>query len=295
VLIVGNQQNSLVAYIFLTPALVLMLLCAVVPLGFVIFYSMHDTFGGNDFIWVGLDWYTDVLFSRDFHLALARTLGFSLIVLAVEIPLGLYIARRLPAKGIVSTIYVTLMAIPLLAPTIAVGHLWKALTLPNAGLIYELITLLGFEFNMNNVVVSWCTLVFMDVWHWTGLVVLLCFAGLRAIPVDHYNAARVDGAGEWAIFRYVELPKLKPVLLIAVLLRFMDSFMIYADAYIINRGGPGVATTFLSQKLVQTATVEFNLGEAGAMSIMYFAIILCVSWALFRLIEPRRLARTSDS
>ena len=121
-------------------------------------------------------------------------------------------------------------------------------------------------------------------------MVLLCFAGLRAIPDDYYRAARIDGACGWAIFRYIQLPKLKLVLLIAVLLRFMDSFMIYTEAYVVSRGGPGVSTTFLSHELVQTATIQFDLGEGGAMSVIYFLIVVSVSWVFFSLIVPKERA-----
>jgi glycerol transport system permease protein len=136
----------------------------------------------------------------------------------------------------------------------------------------------------------------MDAWHWTGLVVLLCYAGLRAIPDDYYRAARIDGASAWAVFRLIQLPKVRTVLLVAVLLRFMDSFIIYTEPYVVARGGPGVSTTFLSRELVQTALVEFNLGEGGAMAVVYFLVVLCVSWAFFTLVvsktslDPKRVA-----
>ena len=106
----------------------------------------------------------------------------------------------------------------------------------------------------------------MDVWHWTSLVVLLAYAGLSAIPDAYYQAARIDGAGRWAIFRHIQLPKLKHVLLIAVLLRFMDSFMIYTEAVVLTGGGPGNATTLLSIDLVKIALGQFDLGPAAAMS-----------------------------
>jgi glycerol transport system permease protein len=107
---------------------------------------------------------------------------------------------------------------------------------------------------------------------------------LRAIPDDYYRAARIDGASRLAVFRYIQLPKLKLVLLIAILLRFMDSFMMYTEAYVVTRGGPGVSTTFLSHELVQTATIQFDLGEGGAMSVIYLLIVLSVSAAFFRVI-----------
>ncbi len=282
------------AYAFLTPALVVMALCGVVPFAFVVFYSMHDTFAGNHFFWVGSAWYQYVFSSRDFFATLARSFGFSAMVLLVEIPLGIYIALRLPAKGLLSNIYIVMMAIPLLTPTLVVGYIWKILTLPHAGLLGAGAGWLGFNYDMNNPLVAWLTLGLMDTWHWTSLVVLLCFAGLRAIPVEYYQAAKIDGASNWAIFRYIQLPKLRLVLLIAVLLRFMDSFIIYIETYVITKGGPGLSTTFLSHDLVQTATIEFELGEGGAMSVIYFAIVLCVSWVFFSLIVPRKSGNTAE-
>jgi glycerol transport system permease protein len=121
----------------------------------------------------------------------------------------------------------------------------------------------------------------MDVWHWTSLVVLLTYAGLSAIPDAYYQAARIDGASKWAIFRHIQLPKLKHVLLIAVLLRFMDSFMIYTEAVVLTGGGPGNATTLLSIDLVKTALGQFDLGPAAAMSLIYFLIILLLSWLFY--------------
>ena len=121
----------------------------------------------------------------------------------------------------------------------------------------------------------------MDVWHWTPLVALLCYAGLRAIPDAYYQAAQIDGASRWAVFRYIELPKLHGVLTIALLLRFMDSFMIYTEPFVLTGGGPGNATTFLSQYLTRLAVGQFDLGPAAAFSLIYFLIILLFSYVFY--------------
>ena len=264
-----------------------MAVCGVVPMAFVAYYSLHDTFGGNSFIWVGTTWFRQILVSPEFHGALLRSLGFSVLVLAIEMPLGIYVALKMPARGTLATVFIVLFTIPLLTPTIVVGYLWAAMTLPKAGLLFEALSLLGLNLNMNNPVVVWLVLGVMDAWHWTGLVVLLCYAGLRAIPDDYYRAARIDGASAWAVFRYIQLPKLRTVLIVAVLIRFMDSFIIYTEPYVVARGGPGVSTTFLSRELVQTALVEFNIGEGGAMAVIYFLVVLCVSWAFFSLVVSK--------
>jgi glycerol transport system permease protein len=289
------RQNAR-SFLLLSPAGLVMALCGVIPMAFVAFYSVHDTFGGNSFIWVGATWFQQILVSPEFHAALLRSLGFSVLVLAVEMPLGIYVALKMPARGALASALIILFTIPLLTPTIVVGYLWAAMTLPKAGLLFEALSVFGITLNMNHPAVVWAVLIAMDAWHWTGLVVLLCYAGLRAIPDNYYRAARIDGAGAWAVFRHIQLPKLRTVLLVAVLLRFMDSFIIYTEPYVVARGGPGVSTTFLSRELVQTALVEFNLGEGGAMAVVYFAVVLCVSWAFFRLVvsktslDPQRAA-----
>jgi glycerol transport system permease protein len=272
----------------LLPALAVMFVSGVVPAAFVAYYSVHDTFAGNSFVWVGADWYVSVLSSPEFWWALARSLGFAAMALLIEIPLGIWIALRLPPSGPLASLLIVLLAIPLLAPLIVVGYLWKVMSAPDIGLLPALTGLLGLGYDMNNPVVVWATLLLMDAWHWTSLVVLLCYAGLRAIPDAYYQAARIDGANGWAIFRHIQLPRLRLVLLIAILLRLMDSLMIYAEAYVVTRGGPGVTTTFLSHELIQTATIEFDLGQGGAMSIIYLALVLLISWAFFALIVPKR-------
>lgn len=265
-----------------------MTLAGVIPFAFVFFYSLHDSFAGNSFFWVGADWYRGVLSSPDFWWSFLRSAGFSLLVLAVEIPLGLLIALKMPARGWLASIYLVILAIPLLAPFVVVGYLWKVMTLPGIGLLPSALATVGLGLDMNSKAVTWAVLMLMDAWHWTSLVVLLCYAGLRAIPEVYYQAADVDGASRWAVFRHIELPKLKLVLLIAVLLRLMDSFTIYTEAYVVSRGGPDVATTFLTHELVQTGLIQFDLGEAAAMSVVYFLVVLAVSWAFFRAVMPPR-------
>ena len=131
----------------------------------------------------------------------------------------------------------------------------------------------------------------MEVWHWTPLVALLAYAGLRRrFPDAYYQAAKIDGAGPWAVFRYIQLPKMRGVLTIAVLLRFMDSFMIYTEPFVLTGGGPGNSTTFLSIDLVKIALGQFDLGPAAAMSLIYFLITLLVSWMFYSRDDQARRA-----
>ena len=160
--------------------------------------------------------------------------------------------------------------------------MWNIYALPEIGLLGKTLNAIGLDYNYTRQPFSaWATVIAMDVWHWTSLVVLLAYAGLTSIPEDYFQAARIDGASAWSVFRYIQLPKMKRVLTIAVLLRFMDSFMIYTEPFVLTGGGPGNATTFLSIDLVKIALGQFDLGPAAAMSLIYFLIILLVSWVFY--------------
>ena len=270
------------AWLMVLPVLLLVGLSAIIPLMTVVNYSVQDTFGNNEFFWVGTEWFQEILHSERFHNALQRTLLFSALILAIEIPLGIGIALAMPKRGIGVSVCLVLMALPLLIPWNVVGTIWQMFGRIDIGLLGHGLASLGLDYNYTqNTFDAWATIIIMDVWHWTSLVVLLCYSGLVAIPEVYYQAARIDGASRWAVFRYIQLPKIKRVLLIAVLLRFMDSFMIYTEPFVVTGGGPGNATTFLSIDLVQMAVGQFDLGPAAAMSLIYFLIILLLCWVFY--------------
>ena len=277
-----NKTWNNKAWFMVLPVLLLVAFSAVIPLMTVVNYSVQDTFGNNQFFWNGVGWFSDVLESDRFWQALGRNLLFSGIILAIEIPLGILIALNMPKKGLGVPFCLVLMALPLLIPWNVVGTIWQVFGRVDIGLLGRTLDALGISYNyVNNVFDAWMTLIVMDVWHWTSLVVLLCYAGLVSIPEAYYQAAKIDGASRWAVFRYIQLPKMKRVLLIAFLLRFMDSFMIYTEPFVITGGGPGNSTTFLSIDLVKMAIGQFDLGPAAAMSIIYFLIILLLSWIFY--------------
>ncbi|UTV36125.1 sugar ABC transporter permease [Ensifer adhaerens] len=270
------------AWFMVLPVLVLVAFSAIIPLMTVVNYSVQDTFGNNQFFWAGTDWYVQVLTSDRFWDALSRNLIFSAIILAIEIPLGIIIALNMPKKGLGVPVCLVLMALPLLIPWNVVGTIWQVFGRVDIGLLGRTLEAIGINYNyVQNPVAAWVTLIVMDVWHWTSLVVLLCYAGLVSIPDAYYQAAKIDGASRWSVFRYIQLPKMKRVLLIAFLLRFMDSFMIYTEPFVVTGGGPGNSTTFLSIDLVKTAIGQFDLGPAAALSIIYFLIILLLSWIFY--------------
>ena len=270
------------AWFLVLPVLVLVAFTAVIPLMTVVNYSVQDPFGNNQFFWAGTVWFEELLASGRFWESMGRNLIFSAIILAIEVPLGIFVALNMPRKGWGVPVCLVTMALPLLIPWNVVGTIWQVFGRNDIGLFGYAVNALGFDYNyVQDPFDAWLTVIIMDVWHWTSLVVLLCYAGLVSIPDAFYQAAKIDGASRWAVFRYIQLPKMNRVLLIAVLLRFMDSFMIYTEPFVVTGGGPGNSTTFLSIDLVKMALGQFDLGPAAAMSLVYFLIILLLSWVFY--------------
>jgi glycerol transport system permease protein len=274
-----TQNNK--AWFLVLPVLVLVAFSAVLPLMTVVNYAFQDTFGNNEFYWAGFDWFADWIESDRLRDSLTRQILFSAIILAIEVPLGIYIALNMPKSGFWASVCLVLMSLPLLIPFNVVGTIWQIFGRVDIGLLGHTLAAFGIDYNYtNDGLDAWITVVIMDVWHWTSLVALLAYAGLQSIPQAYYQAAKIDQAGRMAVFRYIELPKMQGVLLIAILLRFMDSFMIYTEPFVVTGGGPGNSTTMLSIDLVKEAT-SMNLGPAAAFSLMYFLVILLVSWVFY--------------
>jgi len=280
----GGRIINQKAWLFVLPVVVLVAFNALIPLMTVVNYSVQETFGDNVFFWEGVKWYEQVLHSDRFHDSLVRQLIFTATILIIEIPLGVAIALAMPRRGFWVSVCLVLMALPLLIPWNVVGAMWNIFALPDIGLLGRMINGLGIDYNFTQQPeAAWFTTILMDVWHWTSLVVLLAYAGLRSIPDAYFQAAKIDGASGWAVFRHIQLPKMKRVLTIAVLLRFMDSFMIYTEPFVLTGGGPGNATTFLSIDLVKVALGQFDLGPTAAMSLVYFLIVLLICWVFYTL------------
>lgn len=276
------QDNK--GWLFILPVILIVAFSAIIPLMTVVNYSIQDIFGPGQRFFVGIEWFEEILADKRLHEALGRQLLFSGLVLLIEMPLGIAIALMMPQKkGLAASLCLVILALPLLIPWNVIGTIWIIFTRPDIGLMGATINSLGLAFDHTaNGLDAWITLMLMEVWHWTPLVILLAYAGLRSIPDAYYQAARIDGASAWATFWYIQLPKMRGVLTIALLLRFMDSFLIYAEPFVLTGGGPGNTTTFLSIYLVKVAVGQFDLGPAGAFSLIYFLIVLLFCYLFYQ-------------
>ena len=274
------------AWFLVLPVFFIVAFSAIIPLMTVVNYSVQDIFGPGQRVFVGAEWFEEVLADKRLHDALWRQFIFSALVLLIEIPLGVGIALMMPKKGWAASASLVTIALPLLIPWNVIGTIWIIFTRPDIGLFGAAINGLGVAFDHTaSPAHAWITLMLMEVWHWTPLVALLAYAGLRAIPEAYFQAAKIDGASAWATFKYIQLPKMRGVLTIAVLLRFMDSFLIYAEPFVLTGGGPGNTTTFLSIYLVKIAVGQFDLGPAAAVSLIYFLIVLLFSWLFYQALQ----------
>jgi glycerol transport system permease protein len=287
-----NKVTNNKAWFLVLPVFLLVAFSAIVPIMTVVNYSVQDIFDQNTSYFVGAEWYREMLRSPRLLDSLIRQFTYSFSVLLIEIPLGIAVALMMPAKGRMASVSLILVAIPLLIPWNVVGTIWQTFSRADIGLFGWAVNAIGIDYNYaSNASDAWFTVLLMDVWHWTSLIALLCYSGLRAIPEAFYQAARIDRASTWSIFRYIQLPRLKSVLVIGVLLRFMDSFMIYTEPFVLTGGGPGNSTTFLSQALTKMAIGQFDIGPAAAFSLIYYLIVLLVCYLFFTVINLQDKAK----
>lgn len=218
---------------------------------------------------------------------MGRGLGFCALILAIEIPLGLAIAKFIPKRGKLAAIAFVLISLPLVVPWVTAGLMWL-LMLRSGGVVPVLLSNVGLHFSITNPTQLFLAIVVVDAWHWVPLVALMFTAGYAAMPKEPIQAAKIDGASNWRIFRHIELPALKFPLLMAVLIRFMDSFRIFDEPYIIAGDGPYHCVEFLSTNVYGTTLGAFNFGYGAACSLIYFFLALAIVFVLMMIITRGR-------
>ncbi len=282
------MTRDLRAWLFLLPALSIIAFVGGIPIAINTWHSFFDILSLDERFWLGLEWYQALLTSERFYSSLLRSLCFSLAVITIQFPLGLFIALSLPKSGWVRSLGLILLALPLVVPWIMIPTMWVSLVDLESGYLGRLMAWAGIDFDYKfNALHTWILLLLMDTWHWVGLVAILACSGLASISPAYYQAAAIDQASRVQVFRYIEAPKLKGVLIMALLLRFMDSFMIYVEAFSVNAGGPNGATTFLSLDLGEEIN-GFNYGPAAARSVVYFLMTLGIVYAFWRIMRAEK-------
>ncbi|MDJ0390837.1 sugar ABC transporter permease [Roseomonas sp. E05] len=276
----GRRRNYARHYgWFIVPAGAVVLAVILFPWAFTLFMSAHDWKIGGGRLYVGLENYRKLFTDERFLWSVLRTLYFT--ALAVILPMlfgtaaALVFNRRFPLRGLARTIFI----LPMMATPVAVALVWTMMFHPQLGVLNWLLTQLGLPPSMwvydARTVIP--TLVLVEVWHWTPLVMLIVLGGLASLPVDPYEAAKIDGASAWQAFRHITLPLLMPFLVVALIIRTIDALKAFDTIYVITQGGPGTSSETINIFLYLQGFAYYNMGYASAVVVVFFALIVSLA------------------
>ena len=266
---------------FLTPALVLLVLVLVGPFLFTIALSFTDlsyALPDREGSFVGFDNYRRLMHDGLFAESFFVTLKFVGVAVALELVLGFAIALLLFSQLQRRRIVVTLLLVPMMLAPVAVGLLWKLMLQGEFGLLTYYLREIGI-FDAQTTVLGDASLalwaiVLIDVWQWTPFVTLVMLAGLLGLPREPFEAALMDGAGRWRIFRDITLPLLRPIIGLVVLLRGIDAFKEFDKVFIMTGGGPGTSTELVSIYTYRVNFVDWDLGYGAVCAFMVYLVVL---------------------
>jgi multiple sugar transport system permease protein len=271
-------------WVFALPAAVVVAAVIVFPWIFTLFMSVHDwnVTGATPF--VGLANYAKMLQDERFQWAIVRTLWFTAASVIAPLLLGVFaavcFASQFKLRGLARTIFV----MPMMATPVAIALVWTMMFHPQLGVLNYLLTSVGLPpsswvYDSNSVIP---TLVMVETWQWTPLVMLIVLGGIASLPTDPYEAAILDGASAWQMFRHITLPLAWPFIMVAAVIRLIDALKTFYTIYVITLGGPGTSSETLNILLYQTAFAYYDLGYGSAIVVVFFVLILLISLLLLR-------------
>ena len=269
-------------YYFIVPALVVVGAVIIFPWLFTVWMSAFDWTIGSVPHYVGLDNYKGLITNQRFIESIVHTFYFTLLAVVVPLILGTVAAlvfhREFPLRGFLRAVF----TMPMMATPVAVALVWTMMFHPQQGVLNYLLSLAGLPpslwvYSPTLVIPS---LVLVEIWHWTPLVMLIVLGGLAALPTEPYESARLDGASEWQLFRYITLPLVAPFLVVAAVIRTIDALKAFDTIYVISQGGPGTASETINIYLYLQAFAFYNVGNASAVVVVFFAIILALALLL---------------
>jgi multiple sugar transport system permease protein len=267
---------------FVAPALVVVGAVIIFPWLFTVWMSTFDWKIGTVAHFVGLDNYLLLATNQRFIESIGHTFYFTALAVVLPLVLGTIAAlifhREFPLRGTLRAVF----TMPMMATPVAIALVWTMMFHPQQGVLNYLLSLVGLPpslwvYSPTLVIPS---LVLVEVWHWTPLVMLIVLGGLAALPLEPYESARLDGATEWQLFRFVTLPLIAPFLVVAAVIRTIDAVKAFDTIYVISQGGPGTASETINLYLYLQAFAFYNVGNASAVVVVFFAIILALALLL---------------
>lgn len=274
-------------YLLLAPAVLVVLLVFLYPLYDAVQASLHFYRFGKELDFVGLDNYRAVLQDERFWQSLGVTVRFVAIAVALEAAIGLALALLCARELRFIRMVRTVLIVPMVLTPVVVGIVFRLLYASDVGLVSSLSQRLGGDEVqiLSKGGTAFIGVVALDVWEWTPLMFLILLAGIQSLPIEPFEAARVDGAGSWRTFVDHTLPMLRPVLAVAIVLRTIDAFATFDQVFVLTRGGPGIATQLISIYGYNTAFKFQQVGFAAAMLLMVALATLAFAALAVRLIR----------
>jgi multiple sugar transport system permease protein len=268
---------------FVAPAGLVVFAVIVFPWLFTLYMSVHDWHVGGGITWAGLSNYLRLTTDERFISSVWRTLYFTVLAVVFPVVLGIAAAvcfhKKFPLRGLARTIFI----LPMMATPVAIALVWTMMFHPQLGVLNYLLTSVGLPasewvYSTSTVIP---TLVMVETWQWTPLVMLIVLGGLASLPIDPYEAARIDGASAWDCFRHISLPLVWPHIVVALVIRTIDALKAFDIIFVISNGGPGTASETMNIYLYLEAFSFYDMGYAAAVTVVFFVIILLISLLLF--------------
>jgi multiple sugar transport system permease protein len=267
---------------FVVPALVVVLGVIIFPWLFTIWMSFQEWKVGSPTAFVGLANYLRLPADPRFVESIGHTLSYTALSVLLPLVLGTFAAvvfhAKFPGRGVLRALFI----MPMMATPVAIALVWTMMFHPQLGVLNYLLSLVGLPpqlwvFHPGTVIPS---LVLVETWQWTPLVMLIVLGGIAALPTEPYESAQIDGAGAWQMFRYITLPLIMPFLFIAAMIRGIDALKSFDIIFAITQGGPGTASETINIYLYSVAFVYYDLGYASAIAIVFFALIVALTAVL---------------
>jgi multiple sugar transport system permease protein len=276
---------------FIVPAGVVVFAVILFPWAFTLFMSMHEWHVGGERSFIGLQNFVRMGGDERFLLATARTLYFTALSVFFPVVLGVAAAvcfhKNFPGRGLARTIFI----MPMMATPVAIALVWTMMFHPQLGVLNYLLTSVGLPpsawvYEPGTVIP---TLVMVETWQWTPLVMLIVLGGLASLPTDPYEAAVLDGANGLQVFWHVTLPLVWPFILVAAVIRGIDALKAFDTIFVISNGGPGTASETLNILLYLQAFSFYDMGYASAIVVVFFVLIMMVTMLMLFFRQKGRL------
>jgi len=278
--------------LLMAPTMITLLAIALYPLLYNLYLAFHSVFlnepnAPRPFIW--FDNFVSI-FTNDLVLSsLWKSFLYSAIVVTVEFFFALAIAVLLNREFFGKRFYIPFIILPLMITPVVSGLIWKYMFNGEFGLIGWILQSFGVKNHsfLSDPVTAFIGVVIQDIWHWTPFLVLLFYTGLISLPREPFEAAAIDGASPWQVFKDITVPMLKKIFLIGILLRTMDAFKIFDEIYMMTQGGPGNATETLNYYVYRNTFRYFNMGEGAALALVVLVIIIIISNIFIKVMKDK--------